>query len=150
MSKKDKEAVESEETPASPKSKKKKIIMIAIVVVLLGGAGLAAKTMLFSGDSAPPPPVAGLVTSLDAVTVNLASGHYLKLKLALQATDAVAEELDGSHAIDIAIAQLSDKDMSELSSAAGRKKAKAELLKEVKEAYDGEVMDIYFTEFVMQ
>jgi flagellar FliL protein len=41
-------------------------------------------------------------------------------------------------------------EMAELSSAAGRKKAKHELVEQVTEAYEGEVMDIYFTEFVMQ
>ena len=35
-------------------------------------------------------------------------------------------------------------------SAAGRAKAKADLLTDVKEAYENKIMDIYFTEFVMQ
>ena len=52
--------------------------------------------------------------------------------------------------MDLAIAHYTDMEIAELSSAEGRAKAKAELLEEVEEAYEGEIMDIYFTEFVMQ
>jgi len=133
------------------KGKKKLIIVVAGLLVVLGGGGAGAYFMFFKGPAGPPPPPEpGKVVALEAVTVNLADGHYLKLKLALQTTAEVAEAPDGSKALDIAIDQFSNKSIGELSSDAARHKAKEELLKKVEEAYEGEVMDIYFTEFVMQ
>ncbi len=40
--------------------------------------------------------------------------------------------------------------MAEYASQQGRSKAKAELLGAVEKAYEDKVMDVYFTEFVMQ
>jgi flagellar FliL protein len=40
--------------------------------------------------------------------------------------------------------------MGELGSNEARTKIKAELLERISKAYDGEIMDVYFTEFVMQ
>jgi flagellar FliL protein len=143
------------ETPAgeaAPKKSKKKLLMMVVAVVFLLGGGAGGYLMLTGGgaEEAPPPPEPGAVLALDAVTINLADGHYLKIKLALQATVEAGEELDGSKALDVTISQFSDVKMAELSSSGGREKAKTELLEKVKEAYEGEIIDIYFTEFVMQ
>ena len=59
-------------------------------------------------------------------------------------------EPDGSHALDLAISQFSGKSIAELADHKAREKAKEKLLHSVEEAYHHEVMDIYFTEFVMQ
>jgi flagellar FliL protein len=143
MAKKDKAApVEGEE---SKKSKKKLVIIAALVVVLLGGGG--GYFFLNSGTKAP---VAGTVVRIDPINVNLAGGHYLKIGLALQAIESPAHEPDGAHALDIMIATLSHRTVAELSSNAAREKVKEALLKEIELAYHGDVMDIYFTEFVMQ
>jgi flagellar FliL protein len=48
------------------------------------------------------------------------------------------------------ITKLSHRSVAELSSNKTREKIKAELLTEIEHAYKDEVMDIYFTEFVMQ
>jgi flagellar FliL protein len=152
MSKQSKNEVEETEA-AKPKFTKKKIMMLAIVAVILGAAGVAGKSML-AGPKAEKAPEPGGVVAMDSVTINLAGGHYLKMKLALQETiDAASGEeggTDGSKALDIAISHYSNMPMAELSSASGRAKAKAELLEDVKKAYDEKIMDIYFTEFVMQ
>jgi hypothetical protein len=57
---------------------------------------------------------------------------------------------DGSKALDIAISEFSNRPLAELASNAARDKAKAELRKKINKAYEGHVMDVYFTEFVMQ
>ena len=127
-----------------------------MLVLVLAGAG--AYVMLGKGkkSATPPPPVRGTVLALDSVTLNLADGRYLKLGLALQFTadGSVSGEgaapLDGSQALDLAIAQLSDRPIIALNSAAARMKAKEQLVKAIKKAYDDKVMDVYFTEFVMQ
>ncbi|GAA1794770.1 flagellar basal body-associated FliL family protein [Planosporangium flavigriseum] len=142
-----KEEKAAEEAPK--KSKKKLLIIVAAVVVLLGG-GAGGYFAFFSGPSTPKPPTPGKVVALEAITLNLADGHFLKLKLSLQATADAAEEPDGSKALDIAISEFSNRPVAELSSNAARDKAKAELRKKINEAYEGHVMDVYFTEFVMQ
>jgi flagellar FliL protein len=139
---------ESTGDAAPQKSKKKLIIIVLAAVLLLGGGG--AYLMLSGGDEKPAAPEPGAVVALDAVTINLADGHFLKIKLALQATADAHEEPDGSKALDAAITYFSDMKIAELSSKAGREKAKQELTEHVEEAYHGEVMAIYFTEFVMQ
>jgi len=130
----------------------RRLLTLTLAAVLLAGAGGAGYAMLtggFGGDE-PAEPQPGAVITMDAITVNLADGHYLKMRLALQATKDADSDLNGAKALDLAIAKYTDMPIGELSSAAGRAKAKAELLEQIKKAYDGQVMDIYFTEFVMQ
>jgi flagellar FliL protein len=135
-----------------PKKKSKKMLIIIIAaVVLLGGGGAGAYFMLgSSGEKKKEAPLPGKVISMDAITINLADGHFLKLGLALQATATAAEAPDGSHALDLAITEFSNKSVAELSSDKGREKIKEELTKKVEKAYEEEVMAVYFTEFVMQ
>jgi flagellar protein FliL len=91
------------------------------------------------------------VVVLEAQTINLADGHYLKLKMSLQMTaDAGSEALDGSRALDLAIDQFSGLPMAELFSTGYREQTKADLRAKVAKAYDDKVMDIYFTTFVIQ
>jgi flagellar FliL protein len=140
------------DAPAAPKKGKKKLLMM-VAVGFMAAAGVGGYLMLGGGgDAGAEEPVAepGEVVVMDAVTVNLKDGHYLKLKLALQATADAAHEPEGSKALDLAIDQFSEYEMGELSTSEGRHKAKATLREHVKEAYHGDVMDVYFTEFVMQ
>jgi flagellar FliL protein len=140
----------TDETAAPQKSKKKLLVLVVGVLLLLGAGGAGYTMMAGSGSDEPVEPEPGAVVALDAVTINLADGHYLKVKLALQATADAHEEPDGSKALDAAIEHFSDMKMAELSSSEGRAKAKHDLTEKVSEAYEGEVMDIYYTEFVMQ
>src|SRR5690349_4154033 len=89
---------------APKKGGKKKLIMIlAIVLVALAGGGAGGYFMFAPKKAEAEVLVAGVVVPLDAVTINLADGHYLKLKMTLQATDKAAEAPDGSKALDAAI-----------------------------------------------
>lgn len=155
--KKKKQKVAKGGDPKGNKGKKKKLVIAVAVLAVLAAAYLLVLKPKPAATGAPQP---GIVLKLDPLTLNLEGGHYLKLSMALQFTTAAAagggghggggEELDGSRALDIAISQLSNRRIAELNSAAARKKAKATLLEAVAEAYHHEVMDIYFTEFVMQ
>lgn len=128
---------------------KKKLIMIVVAALLAVGVG--GYFFLGSGGSgAAAKPVPGAVLKMDAITVNLSGGHYLKIMVALQGTTKASEELDGSKALDLVVDEFSYKTVEELASNKAREKVKAQLVKEVVEAYEGEVMDVYFTEFVMQ
>ncbi|GLL01035.1 flagellar basal body-associated FliL family protein [Dactylosporangium matsuzakiense] len=134
--------------PAPAKGGKKKLIMIAaIALVVLVGGGVGGYLMLKPKKAeAEPAPTPGVVSVLDAITINLADGHYLKLKM--------TEAPDGSEALDIAIDEYSGRKMDQLMSNAERERTKKELIAKVVKAYtkDGkkEIMDIYFTTFVIQ
>ena len=149
------------EAPAeAPKKSKKMLIIILIALVVLGGGGAGAFFML-KGDTAEAKeaePVKGAVVAMDnAITINLADGHFLKMGFTLQLTaDAGEEAPDLSEAIDLAIDQYTGMEIAELETEKGREKAKEELLEKIEEAYYEEeekkqiVMGIYFTQFVTQ
>jgi flagellar FliL protein len=132
------------------KGKGKLIIIIVVVVLLLGGGGAGGYFYFAGGEEETPAPEPGVVVALDPITINLADGHFLKISIALQATAEAHEEPDGSKALDLMISQFSNKSVAEFSSNEAREEAKKKLKEAVEKAYEGEVMDLYFTEFVMQ
>lgn len=144
---KDDKAAEGAE---AKKSRKMLIIIIAAVVLLGGGAGAYFMFFKSGGTEQAAAPEPGLVVALEPITINLDDGHFLKVSIALQATADAHEEPDGSKALDIMIAQFSNRSVAELSTNEGREAMKKELVEKVREAYGDEVYDVYFTEFVMQ
>ena len=70
--------------------------------------------------------------------------------MALELSADVTEEIDGSKALDAAIDLFSGREMSEVNTGKQRQDLKAELLERLAEAYEHEVLDVYFTEFVTQ
>jgi flagellar protein FliL len=150
---------DEQETPAEePKKSTKKLMIIVIAVVLVLGGGGGAYFMFFApkGDAKPEKPVKGAVVTMDeALTINLADGHYLKMGFTMQATEeAGAEAIDNSEAIDLAIVGYTGMEVAELESEKGRAKAKQELLEKIEKVYNVDdkhiIMDIYFTQFVTQ
>ncbi|NAZ84215.1 flagellar basal body protein FliL [Kineococcus sp. R8] len=158
---------------AAAGGKKKKLIVIALGAVLLLGGGAGGTYMLVKPAAAAEEEhveevlVAGDVTALDPITLNLADGHYLKLGIALQATLAEAgghgggSGPDGSKALDLAIAEFSGLTTAELSDPAKRQQYKDALQEKIVKAYEEPaveegahphkvVMGIYFTQFVTQ
>ena len=102
------------------------------------------------------PPVKGPVVAMDATTLNLADGHFLKLKLGLQTVlgkvtvSAEGSDLDTSEAADIAVDEFTNKPLAALSTDEARATIKADLLKKLQKAYPDKLMGVYFVEFVMQ
>ena len=132
-------------------STKRLLVMTLALVLAVAGVGY---TML-KPEGPPEPPPQGPVLKLESITLNLAEGHFLKLGLALQFEPADGGhggggEHDGSHALDITIAQLSNLKVTDLNSTAARTQAKDRLTKAIRHAYHDSVTDVYFTEFVMQ
>lgn len=135
------------------KGGKKKLLVLGLVAVLALGAG--AYFFLFSGNSAQaePAPEPGSVLAVDPVAINLAGDSYLKLGLTLQYTaefDASGEGAvkDGAKALDLAIAQFSGASLADVQN--NREAMKATLQEHVVEAYEHDVMAIYYTEYVTQ
>jgi flagellar protein FliL len=157
MTSKDIPAAENIDGKGIKPTGKKKPLMIIVAALLLLVAGGGGYLMLGSGGSAATPavqekPKPGKVKSLDAMTVNLADGHYLKIQVALQGEEGAAEDAgpDASRVADLIISQFSDLPIADLSSEQGRAKQKADLLAKIEKAYPSTVMDLYYTSFVMQ
>jgi flagellar FliL protein len=153
-------------TDVAPQAKsRKKLFLIVGLVVLLGVGGFFAKG-LFGGDAAAEPDpktVAGKVETLSPITLNLSDGRYLKLTLALQLSKAagleegtvgegaaVAPTVDGAKALDAAIDVLGRRTYAQLLAPGGRASAQKALSTEVRKRYDGDVLRVYFSEFLMQ
>ena len=140
---------------APKKSKKMMLIIIVAAVVLLGGGG-GAFVMMKSSSASPKTPSKGSVTAIeDALTINLADSHYLKLQFSLQQTaDAGSESVDTSEAIELAIDEYTGRTVAELSTDKGRAAIKEDLVAKIVKAYKEDktekVMDIYYTAFVTQ
>jgi flagellar protein FliL len=144
MSTKEKTA-ETDEVEA--KGGKKKLLLIMLVVLL--AAGGAAYFFLFSGSAKAAAPVPGTVMTLDPVAVNLSGGGYLKVGVALQLTStADSKTMDGAKAIDLVISTFSQAAPADVTGA--REALKKALEKKIEKAYDGEVMGIYYTDYVTQ
>jgi flagellar protein FliL len=166
-------APEGEEAAKGGKSKKTMIIaVVGAIVLFMAGGKVMGKTKTVIKEVAPPsttiPP--GPVVTLDAITLNLADGHLLKVGMAFQlknpdaehgaagggghgetaATEASSDSTKGyARAIDIAIDELGKHSMDDLAGA-GRAAAKEELVARLEKAYHGEIEDVYFHQFVMQ
>jgi flagellar protein FliL len=130
---------------------KKKLVLIALVV-LLAAAG-AAYFFLFSGSSAEAEePVPGDVLKLDPIAVNLAGGGYLKIGVTLQFVEGGGGHgstgPDGSKATDLIISTFSQAQPADVTGA--REALKEALEEKIVEAYHGDVMDIYYNEYVTQ
>ena len=128
---------------------KKKLITIALVAVMVV-SGAAWFLFLKPGLAAGKAPEPGQVLGLQSIQVNLSDGNYLKLGIALQLTMDVKEAPDGSKALDTAIDLFSGRSMVDLIRPGQRDKLKEQLANELRKRYDGEVIDVYFTEFVTQ
>ena len=135
-------AAEATEPPA--RRSRKKLVLVLVAVLAIGGGGYYF--MRPAPASAPKP---GEVVKLEPIQVNLAAAHYLRIGIALQLVEG-AEEVDGSKALDATIGEFSGLGMAEVNDPAKRAEYKKALEKELDERYEGDVLGVYFTEFVTQ
>lgn len=153
-----------------PKEKGAKSNLLPAVVLAVGmiGAGYMLGPGSGSGDAAhaaveesttTSEPMPGEIVQMDPININLAEGHYLKVGMALQLAEGVLVEEFAkgktAKANDILISEVGGRDMSELSTPEGRAKLKEDLREKIMEAYHeeetgAEVIDLFFTDFVMQ
>jgi len=136
--------------PSGKKRPSKKMKIILGVVLLLVLAVAAKMTVLAPSSDPNAKPKPGAIVAMDSMTLNLAGGHYLQVKLAIQTIKGTSEEFDTSKAAAAVIEEFSDRTVADLTGEANRAKAKAELLKKLEAAYPHEVMDVYYTGFAMQ
>ncbi len=135
-----------------PGKKRSKKVKIAVLVVVLLVIGAIAKFTVLAPAAAPKDakPAPGPVLAMTDMTLNLAGGHYLRIKLALQTVKGTNEELDTSEAAQAVIDEFSDRPTAELSGDAARLKAKKELLGKLQTIYPKQILDVIYTEFFTQ
>lgn len=148
--------------PAKGKSNMVPAIVVAVGLVIGGflmGRGGGDQTSAASAAAEHEPTTTtiavGAIVKLDSVTLNLADGRFLKVGMALQLSksaqaDTFQAEGLSAKALDIAIKSLGRRTYSELQVPKTREEAKEQLSEAVARAYKDEVLDVYFTEFVMQ
>lgn len=141
----------------APRRGRGRLIGLVLAALLLAGAGAGYWFLMGPGASADsaavetePAPEPGEVMPVEPVSINLADGRYLRVGLGLQLSAEVEEELDPSKALDRAISLFSGRSIDEVTSAEGRLLLKAELTRQLQEVYHGEVLEVYFTEYVTQ
>jgi flagellar FliL protein len=141
------EADAPENAPKKSIFKSKKFIMIVVAVLAVGGIGYK-----MFGPKKVVPPAGGEVVALEPTTLNLRGGHYLKVAISIQLVKgkATAEEFPTAEAAQLLIEEFTDRSASALLSGKKRNALFADLKKEIKSAYDGEVFDVFRTEFVTQ
>ena len=138
------------DSPASGSRKKVTMIAVAVLALVAGwyffmGPGAAADEAIAEETHA------GEVMELEAITMNLADGRLLKLGLALQLVSEPQEaEVTGALALDEAISYLGEHTYEQLAAPSARASVQAELSRRVSERYHQDVLEVYFTEFVMQ
>lgn len=135
---------QAEATDPPKKRSRKKLVMILVAVLVVGGGGY-----WFTRPKPVEAPRPGEVVKLEPIQVNLAATHYLRIGIALQLVEG-AHEVDGSQALDATIEEFSGLGMAEVNDPAKRAEYKLALEKELDHRYHGDVMGVYFTEFVTQ
>ena len=131
--------------PEPKGGKKKKLMVIGLVLVI----GAAAAWWFLLRPSGPAEPEPGEVMTMEPIQINLADGHYLRVGIALQLS-ADAHEADGSKALDATIELFSGVDQGELVKVGQRAELKDKLEEKLHDEYHGDVLEVYFTEFVTQ
>jgi flagellar FliL protein len=134
----------SEDEPQPGRSRK---LLVLVIVLLLTGAASWVYLRPAEADEAPTP---GAVLQLEPIQLNLASGRYLRVGIALQGVADAHEELEGSKALDATIELFSGRRIEDLAQPVQRQVLKRKLRAELIERYHGEVIDVYFTDFVTQ
>ncbi|MFB1007737.1 MAG: flagellar basal body-associated protein FliL [Sulfurospirillum sp.] len=161
-----------------PKSNMVLIIVVVLLVVLLIGGGAAAFLLLGSHDEAAPTQTTqqdvkpekkksskkstdhlaiGPMYPMAQFVVNLLSesgNRFLKVSIDLELSDPKLQpEMDHKKSLirDINIRTFSSKTFEEISTLKGKDKLKDEVLDKINENLsDGQVKNIYFTDFVVQ
>lgn len=127
--------------------KSKKFLLGVVLVLAVGGGAYK-----FAVPHPAGPPKGGEFVPLEATTLNLAGGHYLKLAISVQlvAGKGSANAFSTTQAAQLTIEEFSDRSVASLSSNAARTRLLDDLRTKLKAAYPGEVYDVFLTQFVTQ
>jgi flagellar FliL protein len=146
--------------PEKKKSSLLKLIILVVLLAALGGGGFFAYLKFFKGaghEEKLPEVEQNVSQEMGTFLVNLADPggkRYLKVTMQFELTGAkVGAELAKRNieVRDMIIMLLSSKEYEEIGSASGKMTLKKELITRLnKMMHDGQVKEIYFTEFLIQ
>lgn len=132
--------------PEPPRSRRRLlVVLVAALVALAAGTFLLLRPTEATEPEEPEP---GATVTIEPRNINLADG-YLRLGFAIELA-ADVEEIATARAIDSAITLFSGRTVAEVNDPERRAELKSQLTAELVEAYDGEVLAVYFTDFVTQ
>jgi flagellar protein FliL len=138
-----------------------KLIIIAVAGVLaLGGGGAAAFKFGFLGSSSaaksaqPPAPKVAYV-EVREMTLRLAdtgTEHYIKLDPVLAVPAREAESMENRIPVvrDRIVAVVTARSSSELTSPAGQRKLKEDLVSTLHKDFQDNLVDIYFSDYLVE
>ncbi|MBP8646583.1 MAG: flagellar basal body-associated FliL family protein [Syntrophobacteraceae bacterium] len=138
-----------------------KIILLVVILGLLGGGGFFAYVKFFKAPSgaeaAKTPKEEKTVCELEPFLVNLADAggkRYLKVNIKIEVNNApVAAEFNSRlfEVRDAILMLLSSKEYNDISSAGGKITLKREIISQLNRLLrQGQVREVYFTEFIVQ
>jgi len=150
----------AENTSAASKKGGNRLILI-IALIVLAAAGSAAGSYFFfarGGEARAPKPVPQQVVDMGSIVVNLEnanSGRYLRvgITLAYPENEKLSAEIAENQPLlkDRIIDVLRRKNTEDVGEAAKADALKRELLQEInKYLHEGQVEQVYFTEFLVQ
>lgn len=147
--------------PPSASSSRFRLVLVGVLCLGLAGAGYFVG-MRGSGGAAAgtlvpePEPTVALVVDLPPINVNLADGHYLRIAVSLGLSEEAApaeggvDEFPTAPASDVVLTTFTGRSMADLQEAAGRDDARRALSDGIRAYYGDVLVDVFFTEFVMQ
>ncbi|PKO46954.1 MAG: flagellar basal body-associated protein FliL [Betaproteobacteria bacterium HGW-Betaproteobacteria-22] len=157
------------EVEAAPPASKKKLIIIIAAVLLLGGGGGGAAWFFTQGKADhkkeeakhAEPAKAPVFLTLDTFTVNLQPDpdeKFLQVDISLQVASPEAAEAIKLHMPAVKnrlLLLLTSKTATEISTVEGKQELSNEIVEEIKrpfaaDAKPQEVLDVFFTSFVVQ
>lgn len=126
----------------------------------MGGSGSEATAATDDVESVDVAPEPGSTVGLESITVNLDGGRFLRVGVALQMTadfepvddhgEYHFEAADEGRMRDQLIAMFAGRTSGSLVGAEQLAEVKSELLERANELFDGQVLEVYLTDFVMQ
>ena len=139
----------------------KTLVIIAVSAVLLigGGAAAALKLGVIGGSdaAAPAQPIAPKVAYVEVreMTLRLADSgteHYIKLDPVLAVKAAEAEAMENKIPVvrDRIVAVVTARSSSELASPVGQRKLKEDLVSTLHKDFQNDLVDIYFSDYLVE
>ncbi len=156
------EAVDVDAAPAPPPPRKRSNLVPAIVLAVgLLGAGFMISSANKGAKAAEPAEAVeeevlpGEIVQLDAMTLNLSDGRYLRLGLAVELVEGVpgaewVEHGESSKYMDLIIDRVGEWSGEQVTAEGGRDELKELLREGGEELFAGEFSEVYVTEFIVQ
>lgn len=140
----------------------RKLLIIVIAVVLLAGGGgagyyflLRPKKPKVAKQAPPPPPPKLAFVDVKEITLRLADAgaeHYIKLSPVLGVPVAKSEEMGEKLPVvrDRIVTVVTARNSTDLATPAGKDKLKADLMDILHHDFHEDVVDIYFSDYLVE